>query len=199
MIVHEDVAEALTERVVALSAKVPFGDPLHPVTKVGAFISPEHQAKINAYVEAARQAGADVRIGGAPIDVGGQSGQFFGPTVVAKVTPDMPIAREEVSGPVLSVLTFRTMDEAIAIAIDAAYGLSAGVWSDDVHTCLEFVRRVHAGIVWTNSWMDGYTELPFGGVKESGLGRELDRFEIEEYLEVKTVQMRIGKTRAMWV
>ncbi len=199
VVVHEDVAEELTARVVALSAKVPFGDPLHPATKVGAIISPEHLAKIDGYVQAAGQAGAEIRIGGATITVEGQPGQFYGPTVVSQVTPDMAIAREEVFGPVLSVLTFRTMDEAVAIANDAAYGLSAGVWSDDVHTCLEFVRRVHAGTVWTNSWMDGYSELPFGGVKESGLGRELGRFGIEEYLEVKTVQMRIGKTRAMWV
>jgi acyl-CoA reductase-like NAD-dependent aldehyde dehydrogenase len=199
IIVHEDIAAELTAKVVALSKKVPFGDPLNPVTKVGAIISPEHQAKIDGYVAAARAAGASVQIGGSALDVEGLPGQFYGPTVVSNVTPDMPIAREEVFGPVLSVLTFRTMDEAIAITNGASYGLSAGVWSDDIHTCLEFVRRAHAGTVWTNTWMDGFAELPFGGVKESGLGRELGRFGIEEYLEAKTVQMRIGKSRAMWV
>ena len=111
----------------------------------------------------------------------------------------MPIATEEVFGPVLSVLTFRTLDEAIDLANNASYGLSAGIWSENVHTCLEFVKRAEAGTVWTNTWMDGYPELPFGGVKESGLGRELGSGGIEEFLELKTVQMRIGKSRQKWV
>jgi acyl-CoA reductase-like NAD-dependent aldehyde dehydrogenase len=199
IIVHEDIAEEVTARVVALSRKVAFGDPLDEATKVGAIISPEHQAKIDGYVKGAVAAGASVRIGGAPLDVPGLGGQFYQPTVVAGVTPDMAIAREEVFGPVLSVLTFRTLDEAIGIANAASYGLSAGVWSENVHTCLEFARRAQAGTVWTNSWMDGFAELPFGGVKESGQGRELGRYGLEEFLEVKTVQMRIGRTRTPWV
>jgi acyl-CoA reductase-like NAD-dependent aldehyde dehydrogenase len=77
--------------------------------------------------------------------------------------------------------------------------LSAGVWSRDGSTCLDFARRVHAGTVWTNTWMDGFAELPFGGMKQSGQGRELGRYGLEEFLEAKTVQMRIGNTRAPWV
>jgi acyl-CoA reductase-like NAD-dependent aldehyde dehydrogenase len=199
IIAHADVAEALTGRVVALSRKVPFGDPLHPDTKVGAIISPEHQAKIEGYVRAAEAAGAQVRLGGAALAVPGLPGQFYAPTVVAGVTADMAVAREEVFGPVLSVLTFTTFDEAVALANDAAYGLSAGVWSENVHTCLAFARAVRAGTVWTNTWMDGFAELPFGGMKESGQGRELGRYGLEEFLEVKTVQMRVGRTREPWV
>lgn len=199
IIVHEDIAEEVTARVVDLSRQVAFGDPLDEATQVGAIVSPEHQAKIDGYVKGALAAGASVRLGGAALAVPGLSGQFYQPTVVADVTPDMAIAREEVFGPVLSVLTFRTMDEAIELANGAAYGLSAGVWSESIHTCLEFARRVQAGTVWTNSWMDGFAELPFGGVKESGQGRELGRYGLDEFLEVKTVQMRIGRTRAPWV
>ncbi|MBB5221682.1 acyl-CoA reductase-like NAD-dependent aldehyde dehydrogenase [Amaricoccus macauensis] len=199
IIVHEDIAETVTERVVALSRKVAFGDPLDEATQVGAIVSPAHQQKIDGYVKGAVAAGATVRLGGAPLDVPGLGGQFYQPTVVADVTPDMAIAREEVFGPVLSVLRFRTMDEAVELANGAAYGLSAGVWSENVHTCLEFTRRVRAGTVWTNTWMDGFAELPFGGMKESGQGRELGRYGLEEFLEVKTVQMRIGRTRAPWV
>lgn len=199
IIVHEDVAEALTEKVVALSRKVPFGDPLNPATKVGAIISSDHQAKIDGYVKEAADAGATVAMGGDALSVGGMPGLFYQPTIVTDVTPDMAIASDEVFGPVLSVLTFKTFEEAIAIANGGTYGLSAGVWSDDVHTCLKFARQVRAGTVWTNTWMDGFSELPFGGVKESGLGRELGHNGIEEYLETKTVQMRIGKTRAKWV
>jgi acyl-CoA reductase-like NAD-dependent aldehyde dehydrogenase len=199
IIVHEDVAEALVEKVVALSRKVAFGDPLNPETQVGAIVSTAHQAKIDGYVQDAVAAGATLRLGGAPLQVEGLPGEFYQPTVVAGVTPEMAIARDEVFGPVLSVLTFRTPEEAVALANDATYGLSAGIWSESVHTCLGVARRLEAGTVWTNTWMDGFPELAFGGVKQSGLGREIGRYGFEEFLEVKTVAMRIGRTRAPWV
>ena len=199
IIVHESVAAALVEKITVLSRRVPFGDPLDPRTQVGAIISPEHLAKIDAYVRGAVAAGARLALGGSALDVGGLGAQFYQPTIVTDVRPEMEIAREEVFGPVLSVLTFRTADEAIQLANDAAYGLSAGVWSSDVSTCLDFMRRVRAGTVWTNTWMDGFAELPFGGFKQSGQGRELGRYGLEEFLEVKTVQMRIGQTRGALV
>ena len=199
IIVHKDVVDALLVKVTALSAKVPFGDPLDDRTQVGAIVSDAHLQKIDGYVQDARAAGAQVLTGGEAFTVPGLGGQFYGPTVIAGVTPDMAIAREEVFGPVLSVLSFETEDEAIRLANNAAYGLSAGVWSRDVHTCLNFARKVQAGTVWTNTWMDGFAEMPFGGVKESGLGRELGRYGLEEYLEVKTVQMRVARGRSPWV
>ncbi|MTI44815.1 acyl-CoA reductase-like NAD-dependent aldehyde dehydrogenase [Roseibium hamelinense] len=199
IIAHEDVAELLTEKVVELSRKVPFGDPQDPRTQVGAIISEAHNDKIAGYVKAASDAGADIRLGGQALEVPGLTGRFFMPTVVSSLSADMPIAREEVFGPVLSVLTFTEFDEAVSLANSTSYGLSAGVWSENVHTCLSFAREAQAGTVWTNTWMDGYSEIPFGGVKESGLGRELGRYGIEEFLETKSVLMRIGKTRAAWV
>jgi betaine-aldehyde dehydrogenase len=199
IIVHEDIAEDIIDRVVTLSAKVPFGDPLDPRTQVGSIISSAHFGKIDGYVREAQAAGAQVRLGGGGLDVPGLLGQFYQPTVVSNVTADMAIAREEVFGPVLSVMTFKTLEEAIALANDASYGLSAGVWSENVHTCLEFARRVQAGTIWTNTWMDGYPEMPFGGFKQSGSGRELGRFGLDEFLEVKTLTMRIGRSRANWV
>ncbi len=199
IIVHEEVADALVEKVVALSRKVAFGDPLDPATQVGAIISKAHQDKIDTLVRQAVDAGAKLALGGRPLSVPGLPGEFYQPTVIRGVTPDMPIAREEVFGPVLAVLTFRTMDEAIALTNDATYGLSAGVWSENVHTCLDFSRRAQAGTVWTNTWMDGFPELTFGGMKQSGQGRENGRYGLDEFLEVKTVVMRIGRTRASWV
>ncbi|MDP4031884.1 MAG: aldehyde dehydrogenase family protein [Pseudorhodobacter sp.] len=199
IIVHEDVAEALIARVVELSRHVAFGDPLNPETQVGPIISTAHQGKIDACVQDAVRAGATVRLGGAVLQVPGLPGQFYQPTVVSGVTPDMAIARDEVFGPVLSVLTFRTADEAIALANDVSYGLSAGVWSENVHTCLDFARRVQAGTIWTNTWMDGFPEMTFGGMKQSGQGREIGPYGLEEFLEVKTVAMRVGRTRAPWV
>lgn len=199
LIVHEDIAETFVDRVVELSRKVAFGNPMHPDTQVGAIVTAEHRAKIDGYVQAARKAGAEVLLGGGGLSVPGLGDQFYQPTVVRGVTPDMAIAREEVFGPVLSVLTFRTLDEAIALANDATYGLSAGVWSDNVHTCLEFSRRVQAGTVWTNTWMDGFPEMTFGGVKQSGKGRENGSYGYDEFLEVKSLVMRIGRTREPWV
>ncbi|QBX99997.1 aldehyde dehydrogenase family protein [Rhodophyticola sp. CCM32] len=199
IIVHEDIAEALTAKIVALSRQVPFGDPLNPATQVGAIISSDHQARIDGYVKDARAEGARVVLGGDRLSISSLTGAFYQPTVIADVTANMAIAKEEVFGPVLSVLTFRDPGEALALANDAAYGLSAGVWSRNVHTCLDFARRVQAGTVWTNTWMDGFAELPFGGVKQSGQGRELGRYGLEEFLEVKTVQMRVNRGRDPWV
>jgi acyl-CoA reductase-like NAD-dependent aldehyde dehydrogenase len=199
IIVHADIADDFVARVVALSRKVAFGNPLHEGTQVGAIVSPEHGAKIDRYVQDAVRAGAEVCLGGGPLDVPGLGGQFYQPTIIRGVVPDMAIARDEVFGPVLAVLTFRTLDEAIALANDGPYGLSAGVWSRDVHTCMAFARRVQAGTVWTNTWMDGFPEVTFGGMKQSGQGREIGSYGFDEFLEVKSLVMRIGRTRAPWV
>ncbi|WP_372836935.1 aldehyde dehydrogenase family protein, partial [Puniceibacterium confluentis] len=199
IIVHEDVAQALTDKIVALSRRVSFGDPMHPDTQVGAIISPEHQAKIAGYVSDAKDGGATIALGGGALDLDGLPGQFYGPTVVTDVTPDMAIAQDEVFGPVLAVLRFRDFDEALALANGATYGLSAGVWSRDMHTCLQFARRVQAGTVWTNTWMDGFPEMPFGGVKQSGQGRELGRYGLEEFTELKTLTMKVTPGRDPWV
>ena len=199
IIVHEDIAETLVEKVVALSRKVAFGDPLNPDTQVGAIISEAHQQKIAAYVRDAVASGAKLALGGEAVRHPGLPGDFFAPTVVTHVRPDMPIAREEVFGPVLAVLTFKSLEEAVALVNDASYGLSAGVWSENVHTCLAFARRAEAGTVWTNTWMDGFPEVAFGGFKQSGQGRENGRYGLEEFLEIKSVVMRIGQTRPNWV
>jgi len=200
IIVHRDVVAPLTEKLVALSRKVAFGDPLHPDTQVGAIISDAHLAKIDGYVQTAVKDGAHLAIGGAALQIEGLPGQFYGPTLVAGVTAQMPIASDEVFGPVLSILSFETFEEALALTNGTEFGLSAGVWSESMETCLEFARRAQAGTVWTNTWMDGFAELPFGGVKQSGMGRELGRQAIEDYQELKTVTMRLrAASRGPWV
>ncbi|WP_300034428.1 aldehyde dehydrogenase family protein [uncultured Roseobacter sp.] len=199
IIVHEDIAEDFVARVVALSRKVRFGDPMDPETQVGAIVTADHNAKIDAYVRAAVEDGARLELGGGVLPVDGLGDQFYQPTILSGVSPDMAIAREEVFGPVLTVLTYRTLDEAIALTNDSSYGLSAGIWSENIHTCLEFARRAEAGTVWSNTWMDGYPELAFGGVKQSGQGREIGRYGFEEFLEVKSLVMRVGRSRTPWV
>jgi len=197
LILHRDIADEVTRRIAELSAKVKVGDPLDPETQVGAIITPQHLEKIAGYVSAASKDGAAVAHGGTALDLG--MGQFMAPTILSAVRPDMAVAREEVFGPVLSVLTFETTEEAISIANAIDYGLSAGVWSRDFDTCLMIGRSVRAGTIWMNTFMDGAAELPFGGYRQSGLGRELGRHAVEDYTETKTLNMHIGRRTGWWM
>jgi acyl-CoA reductase-like NAD-dependent aldehyde dehydrogenase len=197
LLVQREIAETFVGDIVARSRDIPVGDPLHERTKVGAIITSEHLGKIESFVAGAADAGAEIRLGGRRLAA--ERGRFMAPTVVAGVTPEMAIAREEVFGPVLSVLTFDHVDEAIALANATSYGLSAGVWSRDYDTCLRAARGIRAGTVWLNTFMDGFAELPFGGFGESGIGRELGRHAAVDYTEVKTLQMHSGPRTAWWL
>ncbi|MCB5411370.1 aldehyde dehydrogenase family protein [Pseudogemmobacter faecipullorum] len=200
LILHRDIAADFTARLAELSARVAFGDPLDPQTQVGAIISPAHLQRIDRSVKDGLAAGAGLALGGETLQIPGLSGTFYAPTLLTGIRPDMAIAREEVFGPVLAIQSCSSLDEAISLANDTSYGLSAGIWSKDIHACLRFARSVEAGTIWTNSWMDGFPEVPFGGMKQSGLGRENGHYGLEEYLEPKSVVMRIGaSTRAPWV
>ena len=183
-------------RLVELVRKVPIGDPLDEKTKIGAIASQEQFAKIMGYIEDGQKAGAKLQLGGKSLPI--LNGQFIEPTIFDAVTPDMAIAKEEIFGPVLSVLAFDTAEEAIEMANDTNYGLSASVWTSDFNTALSASRRIRAGTVWVNTFLEGYPELPFGGFKESGQGREVGRFAIEEFTELKTIQLHIGKKTSWW-
>jgi acyl-CoA reductase-like NAD-dependent aldehyde dehydrogenase len=197
LILHRSIAEEVVARIAELSKAVKVGDPLHPDTQVGAVITPQHLQKIEEYVRGATAAGADVVLGGSAIEMG--MGQFMAPTILNGVERGMAVAREEVFGPVLSVLTFETLDEAVSIANSIDYGLSAGVWSATMDNCMNIGRRVRAGTIWMNTFMDGAAELPFGGYRQSGLGRELGRHAVEDYTETKTLNMHLGPRTGWWM
>jgi acyl-CoA reductase-like NAD-dependent aldehyde dehydrogenase len=197
LLVHEDIAERFTEAIIERAKQVPVGEPLNTRCKVGAIINPNQMKVIQSYLAEAKAAGAEVRLGGEA--VAGVDGLFMQPTVLAKVTRDMAVAREEIFGPVLSVLTFKSLSEAIAIANETLYGLSAAVWSRDIDTCLTAARRIKAGTIWVNTFLDGYPELPFGGYRQSGLGRELGRYAVEDYTETKTIQVHLGARTGWWL
>lgn len=127
------------------------------------------------------------------------NGLYLEPTIITDATPEMGIAREEIFGPVLVVIPFSDTQQAIDIANDTAYGLSAAVWSNDINTCLTVARGVDAGTVWVNTFLDGYPELPFGGFKSSGVGRELGKQAVEDYTETKTIQLHIGERKNWWL
>jgi acyl-CoA reductase-like NAD-dependent aldehyde dehydrogenase len=191
LLVEEGIRDALMERLVDISRKVTFGDPLNERTKIGAMISEAHAEKVHSYVEAGVAAGAELLLGGER--VGRDAGLYYAPTVFAGVTPDMSIAREEIFGPVLSTLTFKTADEAVAMANATEFGLSASVWSTNLETALQSIRRIRAGRCWINSVIDGTPELPIGGYKKSGLGRELGRYGFDEYSQFKGVHVTLGR------
>lgn len=197
LILHKDIAQDVIARIADLSKKVKVGDPLDPATQVGAIITPQHLEKISGYVAGASNGGATIAFGGSALDLG--MGQFMAPTILSDVTKDMAVAREEVFGPVLSVLTFETTAEAIQIANSIDYGLSAGVWSQNFDTCMTIGRKVRAGTIWMNTFMDGTPELPFGGFRQSGLGRELGKHAVEDYTEQKTLNMHIGRRTGWWM
>ncbi|MES2115703.1 MAG: aldehyde dehydrogenase family protein [Pseudomonadota bacterium] len=197
VLVHESIAERFTQAVVERARQVPVGDPLHPEVKVGAMVSPQQLDGVLASIASAREAGAKVVLGGARF--AGADGCFLQPTVLTGVRPEMAIAREEVFGPVLAVLTFRDLDHAVELANGTLYGLSAAIWSRDIDTCLAAARRIDAGTVWVNTFLDGYPELPFGGFGDSGVGRELGRHAVEDYTETKSVQLHMGPRTGWWL
>ncbi len=189
LIVQDSIRDVLLDRVLDISRRLPFGDPLDQRTRVGAMISRAHLDKVEGYVRAGEAAGAEILYGGSPQD---RDGLYYQPTVFRGVRPDMSIAREEIFGPVLSTMTFRTADEAVALANDSEFGLSASVWSRDLQNAMQTIRRIRAGRCWINSVIDGTPELPIGGYKKSGLGRELGRYGFDEYSQFKGIHATLG-------
>lgn len=197
ILVEESIAQQFLERVVDRAKAVPVGDPLEERTKVGPFVNQEQLDKVVGYVASGCNQGARLCLGGERLKT--EHGRFFQPTVFSEVKPEMKIAREEIFGPVLSVLTFKDVDEAVRIANNTMYGLSAAVWTHDVDKAFAVGRNVRAGTIWINSFMDGYPELSFGGYNQSGLGRELGRHAIDEFTELKTLYIRLGEKGSTWL
>ena len=194
VLVEKSIADRFAAAVVERSKQVRMGDPLVDGNQVGAITTEKQLATILSHIENAKAAGAKVVLGGSRV---GDRGMYVEPTVVVGVTRDMAIASEEVFGPVLSILTFDGVDEAVELANSTLYGLSASVWSSNFSTCMTASRRIKAGTVWINTFLEGHAELPFGGYRESGIGRELGRFATEDYTETKTLHMHLGE-RQNW-
>ena len=192
VLVEKSIADRFAAAVVERSKQVRMGDPLVDGNQVGAITTEKQLATILSHIEGAKAAGAKVVLGGSRT---GDRGMYVEPTVVTGVTRDMPIASEEVFGPVLAIITFEGVDEAIELANSTLYGLSASVWSSDFSTCMTASRRIKAGTVWINTFLEGHAELPFGGYRQSGIGRELGRHATEEYTETKTLHMHLGERK----
>jgi acyl-CoA reductase-like NAD-dependent aldehyde dehydrogenase len=176
--------------------KIVVGDPLDEATQVGAITTDAQNETILSYIAKGKAEGAKVLTGGAAMDLG--RGSYIAPTLFSGVTPDMAIARDEIFGPVLASFSFDTMEQAIHLANDTVYGLAASVWSKNIDTALTVSRRVRAGRFWVNCIMAGGPEMPLGGFKQSGWGREAGVYGVEEYTQVKSVHVEIGK-RNHWI
>ena len=195
LLVPSAIYDTVVERLVARARTIKLGDPASFDTDMGPVISAEQRDRILAYVEAGKAEGARVALGGGvPGGPEFERGFWVEPTIFADVSNDMRIAREEIFGPVLSVLRYDTVDEAIAIANDCEYGLSAGVWGGDYEAAMDVGERLRAGTVWINNWHMVTPDLPFGGYKQSGLGREVGPDALDEYTEAKHVHLDLTRT-----
>ena len=187
-LVHRSIHDEFVERFLKLARTARMGDPLLETTQVGPITTKPQYAKVLNYIEIAKQEGAKVMLGGYPAarpECG--DGWFVEPTVFTAVTPDMRIAQEEVFGPVLSVIKFKTDEEAIEIANGSIYGLAAGVWTADIGRCLNVARQLESGTVWINTYRVSSPLSPFGGYKRSGFGRESGLLAIREFVQEKSV------------
>jgi acyl-CoA reductase-like NAD-dependent aldehyde dehydrogenase len=190
LLIPESRRDEIVDKLIARAATLRVGDPLDPATHIGPIISAAQRDRILEYFQIAAQEGATIAVGGrAPQGPEFAKGYWIEPTILVDVTNDMRIAREEVFGPVLVVLTYDGLDEAVAIANDTNYGLSAGVWGSNEARALEVARRLQAGMVWINNWHVIHPAYPFGGVKQSGLGREGGPHSIDEYVEEKFIAL----------
>ncbi len=183
VVVHESVRDELVDELVDHAASLSIG-PGRNDPDVGPVVSADHLEKVTSYIEAGTDGGASVETGGEALD---RDGYFVEPTIFTDVDPEMQIAREEIFGPVLSVLTFGDEADAIELANDSEYGLTAGVFTADISRAHRLVRELEAGNVYVNQWFGDMNRTPFGGYKHSGIGREKGIEALDSYLQTKNV------------
>jgi aldehyde dehydrogenase (NAD+) len=193
LLLQESIHDAFMEKLIALAKTARMGDPMSTETQVGPITTRPQYDKVLSYIDVAKTEGAKLAMGGGPAtrpECG--EGWFVEPTVFTDVTNSMRIAQEEVFGPVLSVIKFKDEEEAATIANDIRFGLGSGVWTGDIGRAIRMSERIQAGTVWVNTYRAVSYMSPFGGYKDSGLGRESGIESIHEYLQVKSVWINTG-------
>ena len=192
LLLQDSIHDEFLERLLAIGKRIRLGDPMLPETQVGPITTEPQYRRILDYIAIAKAEGARCVLGGEAATLPGVGGLFVKPTIFTDVTPKMRIAQEEVFGPVLAVLRFKDLDEAVEIANDVNYGLAAGVWTESLRRAVRMADRLQAGTVWVNTYRSTSYTTPFGGYKASGLGRENGVEAIKEYLQVKSIWLYTG-------
>ena len=190
LLVHESIRDEFLAKVIAVAATIKVGDPLDPATRFGAMVSEEQLNSTMRFIEAAKKEGGRLVVGGDRVreDSGGY---FVEPTIFADVAPSSTLARQEVFGPVLGVMTFEDTADAIRIANDTVYGLAAGLWTANVDRAIGVARALRAGLVWVNGWDSCDITMPFGGFKQSGFGRDRSLHAMDKYADLKAITFTI--------
>ena len=194
--VHAGIHDRFIELLAARTAKLVVGDPMAPGTQVGALISRVHMDRVLGYVASGKAEGATLVSGGERVDAGALAhGNYVRPAIFSDCTDDMKIVREEIFGPVMSVLRFQDEDEVVTRANATRFGLAAGLFTRDLSRAHRVAAKLEAGICWINNYNITPIEMPFGGIKESGLGHENGQAAIEHYTQLKSVYVELGNVQ----
>jgi acyl-CoA reductase-like NAD-dependent aldehyde dehydrogenase len=186
--IYDDAVSALSNRATSLV----LGDPSGEDTTMGPLVSKEQQERVERYLEIGSGEARVAAQGSTPSDPTLANGYFVPPTIFADVTNDARIAREEIFGPVMSVIPFGAIDDVLTMANDNDYGLAAAIWTKDIKKAMRAAQALRAGIVWINDTQPAPTEMPWGGYKQSGVGRELGKHGLDDYLEEKAVYVNLA-------
>ncbi len=193
MFVQKGIHERFLDRLLERTKKIRIGDPLDPDTQMGPLVNAAQRDKVLGYIDAGRADGAALLCGGGVPALQGFSGGFFvEPTIFGDVTDSMRIAREEIFGPVMAVLSFDSEDEVVDRANDTEFGLAAGVFTKDLTRAHSVIGELQAGTCWINTYNLTPVEIPFGGYKQSGIGRENSLAALEHYSQLKSVYVETG-------
>ncbi len=198
VLVERSIYKKMLDAMVEKSKRIKLGEPLDRETKMGPVVSKEQLERVTRYQEIGRKEAKVATGGGRAVVSGLERGYYVEPTIFYDVDNAATIAREEIFGPVMSVIPFDKEEDAVRIANDTPFGLAAAVWSRDIFKCFRVVKRLEAGIIWVNHMQPTYVEAPWGGYKMSGIGRELGPWGAEEYLQVKQIHINLNEQPIGW-